>query len=255
MWSSDKIKLLIELVKTRECLWHVKSCEYRNHARRRLAYEEIAAILDIPTEEIKRKLHTLRAQYSKETGKIRKMEHSSGRTYSSKWEHYDQLRFMFSHSEEWSTPDQRVAEYNSQSIDAEDVKPAMELTTNVIEVESYPSTSYSNLQDSQTSLAASSPISSPAPPYLTSVMKTKRKRIDELENFHTTCWEILSEKKNKDEFSIFGEFVASEMRQMSDRSDLVFRLKHKIQKVILEISEEYALSVFGNQSNYEASSR
>ncbi|GLH07933.1 uncharacterized protein GBIM_13312 [Gryllus bimaculatus] len=202
---------------------------------------------DIPTEEIKRKLHTLRAQYSKETGKIRKMEHSSGRTYSSKWEHYDQLRFMFSHSEEWSTPDQRVAEYNSQSIDAEDVKPAMELTTNVIEVESYPSTSYSNLQDSQTSLAASSPISSPAPPYLTSVMKTKRKRIDELENFHTTCWEILSEKKNKDEFSIFGEFVASEMRQMSDRSDLVFRLKHKIQKVILEISEEYALSVFGNQ--------
>lgn len=51
----------------------------------------------------------------------------------------------------------------------------------------------------------------------------------------------------KDEFTIFGDFVASELRVMRNADDLRSKLKRHIQQVIVDISGEYAERLYGTK--------
>lgn len=67
--------------------------------------------LSMPDEVIKKKIHTLRAQYSKERSKIKNSKSGCGadETYKTKWEFYDMLQFMFSHNDRNATTDSMVS--------------------------------------------------------------------------------------------------------------------------------------------------
>lgn len=71
IWNREQVKCLIEAVEARECLWNVKSPFYHNQTKRRAAISEISSELHMPDEDIKKKIHTLRAQYSKERSKMK----------------------------------------------------------------------------------------------------------------------------------------------------------------------------------------
>lgn len=58
------------------------------------------------------------------------------------------------------------------------------------------------------------------------------------------CMSILSENKPRDEFSIFGEYVASELRLLSDSPDIQFKLKYDIQQLISNASFQNASKKF-----------
>ncbi|PSN44155.1 hypothetical protein C0J52_17427 [Blattella germanica] len=64
----------------------------------------------------------------------------------------------------------------------------------------------------------------------------------------SSCMSLLSKRKPKDEFSIFGDFVASEIRNLKNAPDLQWKLKRAIQGSILEISDEYAQRTFPHAS-------
>lgn len=52
------------------------------------------------------------------------------------------------------------------------------------------------------------------------------------------CVSLLSQASSKDEYSIFGEHVANEIRLLKNAPDLQMKLKNAIQKNILEINME-----------------
>lgn len=63
----------------------------------------------------------------------------------------------------------------------------------------------------------------------------------------------VSQYGEKDEYSIFGEFVASELRSLKDDGPLQFKLKYDIQRCILGISSEYAARKYGAETIFETS--
>lgn len=101
-WDRDMIKKLIKSVQAREALWNVGATDYSIACKRRAALAEISQILQMPVEEIKRKIHTLRTQYHKERTKMEKTFRTvlgKPQRYSSKWEFFGMMRFMFQHIE------------------------------------------------------------------------------------------------------------------------------------------------------------
>lgn len=67
------------------------------------------------------------------------------------------------------------------------------------------------------------------------------------DNLATTA----SQYTEKDEYSIFGEFVASELRSLKDDGPLQFKLKYDIQRCILDVSSEYAARKYGAETLFE----
>lgn len=65
------------------------------------------------------------------------------------------------------------------------------------------------------------------------------------------CMNIMSSAQQKDEYSIFGEYVATEMRLLKNSPDLQFKLKNAIQKTILDVSTEQAIrqSLYSSESS------
>lgn len=110
-WKREEIILLIEMVEERACLWDVSHSDYHNQIHRRNGLQEIASKLNIPVDEIKKKIHTLRAQLSKERLKMKTIKSGSGSSeiYKSKWEFFNLLEFMFRHTEKRNTVDSMVS--------------------------------------------------------------------------------------------------------------------------------------------------
>ena len=62
-------------------------------------------------EEVKKKIYTLHAQYSKEKTKMKtaKSESGSQEMYVTKWEYFLALQFMFHHSQNTTTVDSMIS--------------------------------------------------------------------------------------------------------------------------------------------------
>lgn len=70
---------------------------------------------------------------------------------------------------------------------------------------------------------------------------------------YNNCTTSTSQYAEKDEYTIFGEFVASELRSLKDDGPLQFKLKYDIQRSILDVSSEYAARKYGAETLFEAS--
>lgn len=70
---------------------------------------------------------------------------------------------------------------------------------------------------------------------------------------YNICTTSTSQYAEKDEHTIFGEFVASELRSLKDDGALQFKLKYDIQRCILDVSSEYAARKYGAETLFEAS--
>jgi hypothetical protein len=78
-WREEHTQMILELLSDHECLWNVKSENYRNRNIRERALEEILKQINIPdltVEDVKLKIKTIRTRYSYELGKILKSEKS-----------------------------------------------------------------------------------------------------------------------------------------------------------------------------------
>ncbi|XP_029953718.1 uncharacterized protein LOC115393067 [Salarias fasciatus] len=64
-WSDDMEDLLVDWWQQYECLYNVSSGTYHNKAEKERCWEEIAAALDLPVQEVKVRAASLRSQYSR----------------------------------------------------------------------------------------------------------------------------------------------------------------------------------------------
>lgn len=78
--------------------------------------------------------------------------------------------------------------------------------------------------------------------------------VTEQQRDYINCAPTTSQYVEKDEYTIFGEFVASELRSLKDDGPLQFKLKYDIQRSILDVSSEYAARKYGAETLFEASS-
>ena len=76
-WRDDHTQLVLDLLRNQECLWNVKSENYRNRNVRDKALEEMVKQLNIPDltqEDVKLKIKSIRSRYSSELAKVLKFE-------------------------------------------------------------------------------------------------------------------------------------------------------------------------------------
>jgi len=74
-WRDDHTQLVLDLLRNQECLWNVKSENYRNRNVRDKALEEMVKQLNIPDltqEDVKLKIKSIRSRYSSELAKVLK---------------------------------------------------------------------------------------------------------------------------------------------------------------------------------------
>ena len=78
-WRDDHTQLVLDLLRNQECLWNVKSENYRNRNIRDKALEEMVKQSNIPyltQEDVKIKIKPIRSRYSSELAKALKFEKS-----------------------------------------------------------------------------------------------------------------------------------------------------------------------------------
>jgi len=78
-WSNDHTQLVLDLLSNQECLWNVKSENYRNRNIRDKALEEMVEQLNIPDltqEDVQLKIKSIHSRYSSELAKVLKSEKS-----------------------------------------------------------------------------------------------------------------------------------------------------------------------------------
>jgi len=78
-WRDDHTQLVLDLLHNQECLWNVKSENYRNQNIRDKALEGMVKQLSIPNltqEDVKLKIKSVRSRYSSELAKVLKSEKS-----------------------------------------------------------------------------------------------------------------------------------------------------------------------------------
>ncbi|MGH0132081.1 UNVERIFIED_CONTAM: hypothetical protein FKN15_027702 [Acipenser sinensis] len=98
-WSKQRVHELIGLYEEEEVLWNVKCKDYHNKNQRQAALERLGVKLNVPVNEVNKKLMNLRTYYSKELAKVKKsrlMAGDSREVYQSQWPFFDHMNLFLS---------------------------------------------------------------------------------------------------------------------------------------------------------------
>lgn len=96
-FSDEKIFILLDLYQKNECLWDVKSPDYKNAIKRKSALSNIAENLNLDQELVKKKIASIRATYLLEKKKIADSQRtgsSTGDVYIPTVSWFDHMKFL-----------------------------------------------------------------------------------------------------------------------------------------------------------------
>jgi hypothetical protein len=95
-WAPQETRNLISHFQDSPCLWDVFDKDYKNRYKKSTAVRKIALSFGINADEVKRKLHNLRRQYTHELKKTRIKKYGQGERERCKpqWPYFDALRFL-----------------------------------------------------------------------------------------------------------------------------------------------------------------
>ncbi|XP_026494954.2 uncharacterized protein LOC113399898 [Vanessa tameamea] len=198
-WSKDKTLKLIELLQLNANLWNPSLCDTRrDKQKRKEELRGIAEILRISVFDATKKIQHLRTQYNRESAReARANSEGPNNRYVSNWYAYEYLHFMKDSNKPY-----RVLQSEEQS----DINGTLQTHTD----NSVNDCKLDNL--------------SPPP------------KITRSELLHSFKPEIVypTAAINRDEFTVFGEYVANELRSLKGEKNLLVA-KKKIQDVIFEV--------------------
>ncbi|KAI5638557.1 alcohol dehydrogenase transcription factor myb/SANT-like domain-containing protein [Phthorimaea operculella] len=197
-WSKDKTLKLIELLQVNASLWNPSLCDTRREKqKRREELRSIADVLGVSVPDITKKIQHLRTQYNRESAReARANAEDPSDRYVSNWYAFEYLHFMKD-----STKPYRII----QPEDHNDLNNSLPSQNNSI---------------GDCKLLNLSPLH-----------KSSRN-----ESSQSVKSELVypSSPRNRDEFSVFGEYVANELRSLKGEKNLLVA-KKKIQDVIFEV--------------------
>ncbi|XP_063377986.1 uncharacterized protein LOC134665095 [Cydia fagiglandana] len=200
-WSKEKTLKLIELLQVNASLWNPSLCDTRrDKQKRKEELRGISAILGISVSDATKKIQHLRTQYNREAAReARANEEDPEDRFLSNWYAFEYLHFMKDSSKPY-----RILQLETHS----------EVNS------SLPSNSDGYVESLQNKLENHSP------PH----------KIPRTDNLHIVKSELAysSPPQSRDEFSVFGEYIANELRSLKGEKNLLV-LKKKIQDAIFEV--------------------
>lgn len=201
LWTNEETEILISTMEAAPELWDPTQEDYKNRAKRTDTIEQIAAQFQTDTKEISRKLHNLRTQFNNELRKMKiKKNRHGGDEYKSSWKFFDSLRFMMPFAGCNKTS-------GSLPVSLENCCESMETPESCESVE------------------------------ITQPKVKKSKCVQREDLILETTLEVLHKSFiTMDDDQIFGNFVASALRNMNSK-EIKRKLKRKLQAAILEMEE------------------
>lgn len=104
-WSQQKVLVLLEVYQKREILWKPRHPSYYNSIKKEDAWREIAEILNVEVEELKKKIESLKGSFRRERSRVKKgtgtgkglfMTFLKFRTYGERKSYLTDSTFQFS---------------------------------------------------------------------------------------------------------------------------------------------------------------
>ncbi|XP_026758115.1 uncharacterized protein LOC113517596 [Galleria mellonella] len=198
-WSKDKTLKLIELLQVNASIWNPSLCDTRrDKQKRKEELRVISELLGISVPDTTKKIQHLRTQYNRESAReARANAEDPNDRYVSNWYAFEYLHFMKDSNKPY-----RVLQSDLQS----------EVNSNIV-------------THSENSISECK-IVNLSPPH----------KIPRTDTFTPVKPELLfqTESKSRDEFSVFGEYIANELRSLKGEKNLLVA-KKKIQDVIFEV--------------------
>ncbi|KAF9406107.1 hypothetical protein HW555_013413 [Spodoptera exigua] len=202
VWDDETVFKLIELFEKKRILWDCSTKDYKNKIKKNDAWEEISNALAIPKTDVENKMHILRSQFARERKKMLSTKTTGAGAADikkSKWKFYEELIFLQS-----TTTRVGGADTLNETANREDL-----LATEEPEQQS-------EQQKPQSPLP-------PSPLPSTSSKKASKRKVDD--NL-SEVFEIVKSAKckmdeSKDEYDIYGQYVASELRAVQNETAVI----------------------------------
>jgi hypothetical protein len=95
-WTKENIQDFISHYESMPVLWDVRSHQYKDRFQKQNAWNKLASLMATDVQEVQRKAHNLRNQFSQEIKKIKNKKSGQGtlETYHSNWPYFESLKFI-----------------------------------------------------------------------------------------------------------------------------------------------------------------
>ncbi|XP_072944033.1 uncharacterized protein [Epargyreus clarus] len=198
-WSKEKTLKLIELLQLNATLWNPSLCDTRrDKQKRKEELRVIAEVLGISVPDTTKKIQHLRTQYNRESAReARANAEDPNYRYVSNWYAFEYLHFMKDSSKPYRV---FLSEDNAEV--------------------------NSSVNSNDTTTSAETKVANVSPQH----------KVARTELYQSFKPEIVypSAPPTRDEFTVFGEYIANELRSLKGEKNLLVA-KKKIQDVIFEV--------------------
>ncbi|XP_069673984.1 uncharacterized protein [Periplaneta americana] len=228
-WGRDNILLLAELLKANKCLWDVTKREYKDRHMKKDAYRTISLQLGTSPEEVEKKVHIMKTQFIREWTKVKKSRVCGIRNdiYVPKWYAFQPLSFL---KDVYTTKKNKTND-EVQKTETEELDVHKEVDDHVA-IDSGESSQPSVTQRCNTIKRKT----------------TSESHLDDVRTTVTSVGDNAVSKKHRDEFIIFADFVASELKKISHDQYMLAVTKSKISQEIFDAQ----LRVIERESSYNS---
>ncbi|XP_063365098.1 uncharacterized protein LOC134653632 [Cydia amplana] len=198
-YTNALVLQLVQAYKNHDLLWDPSNPDFKNRTKKNDAWDAIANTVNIPRREVESKIHTLRSQFAREKKKIAQMRKNGNDLRYSPWFAYEPMKFLLkgeteiagfdssemrnSHNDELSEP------YHVENFQLAAPIPMLYESTNTTANLSTNSRKRTNSCDDK----SDDPM-----------------RYGFAKQYRPTS------KFGEDEFEIYGQYVASELRETKD---------------------------------------
>lgn len=211
-WSNEQTLRVVEEYERHPVLWDVSCPDHKDRIKKNSAWEEIAQAMDIHISEVQRKIHNLRNQWNAEHQKVKRKSLIALGEAKTKWPYYRALSFIQVSLEAKRAKlilkqDEMAYQRDEELFQQQQQPPPTEISDDFHQA----STSFKK------------------------IIK-KRKPSDEHQYMDSPMDFVqtsTASNDTRDEFSIFADYVASELRTIGDRRALAVA-KHNINTVLFE---------------------
>jgi hypothetical protein len=97
MWTSKKVLSFIKDMQLNECLWNIRSEQYRNRKAKNEAIEHLARKYEISVSDVEKKISNLKCQFRREHRKAVNLKRIGPYTRRATWFGYEALSFLLQH--------------------------------------------------------------------------------------------------------------------------------------------------------------
>ncbi|XP_063538691.1 uncharacterized protein LOC134747944 [Cydia strobilella] len=198
-YTNELVLQLVQAYKNHELLWDPSNPDFKNRTKKNDAWDDIANAVNIPRRDVESKIHTLRSQFAREKKKIAQLRKNGNDLKNAPWFAYEPMKFLLkgdtetdgsdssemrnSHNDELSEP------YHVENFHIAAPMPMVyestDTTANLSTISRKRTNSYDDKSDD---------------PMGYGFAKLHRP----------------SSKSGHDEFEIYGQYVASELRETKD---------------------------------------